>query len=191
MTFGFALLTAGTVLVYSGWTNSSIPDVLNGLAVRKGGAGGGFVSLLMAPAQGVKEGVTPNSGGGESLPGAPKGKPAKRERELQKSNPELKPGIRTVAAIVLTRFPGLTITSTTGGTHASNSFHYKGRAVDIGGSQAEMDKAARWIKKYLTKSLEEGIHNPGLSVDSKKQVPSSFWGSETWAAHHDHIHLAV
>lgn len=65
MTFGFALLTAGTVLLYSGWSNSSIPDVLSGIAVRKGGAGDtGFVSLLTAPAQGVKEATTPNSGGG-------------------------------------------------------------------------------------------------------------------------------
>lgn len=192
MTYGFALLTAGTLLVYSGWSNSSIVDVLRGLAVRKGGAGDtGFVSLLTAPAQGAAEAVKP---GGEGLPAIPKGmkgNPTKRERELQRSNPELKPGIRTVAAIVLTRFPGLTITSTTGGTHADNSFHYKGRAVDIGGSQSEMDKAARWINRYLSKTLEEGIHNPGLSVKEKKHVSASFWGSETWGAHHDHIHLAV
>ena len=64
MTYGFALLTAGTLLVYSGWSNSSIADVLRGLAVRKGGAGDtGFVSLLRAPAEGVGEAVKPNSGG--------------------------------------------------------------------------------------------------------------------------------
>lgn len=77
MTFGFALLTAGTVLVYSGWTNSSIPDVLKGLAVRKGGAGDtGFVSLLTAPATGAKEAGTPNSGGGNSGKRVPKNAPA-------------------------------------------------------------------------------------------------------------------
>ncbi len=191
MTFGFVFLTAGTLLAYSGWSNSSIADVLKGIAVRKGGAGDtGFVSLLSAPAQGAAEAATPNSGGG-NLPGAPKGKAGKTERELKQSHPELKPGIRTVAAIVLARFPGLTITSTTGGNHAEHSFHYLGRAVDIGGSQGEMDRAAQWINRYLWKTLEEGIHNPGLSVKSKKRVSSSFWGSETWAGHHDHIHLAV
>lgn len=62
---GFALLTVGTVFAYSGWTNSSIPDVLKGLTVRTGGAGDtGFVSLLTAPATGTKEAVTPKSGGG-------------------------------------------------------------------------------------------------------------------------------
>ena len=60
MTYGLALLTAGTLLVYSGWSNSSIADVLKGLAVRKGGAGDtGFVSLLRAPAEGVGEAVAP------------------------------------------------------------------------------------------------------------------------------------
>lgn len=193
MTFGFALLTAGTILMYSGWTNSSIPDVLKGLAVRKGGAGDtGFVSLFTAPAQGVSEAAEPNTGGGnENIPGAPKGKPTKKEHQLQASHPELKPGVRAVTAIVLARFPGLTITSTTGGTHVSDSLHYQGRAVDLDGSAAEMNKAAKWINRYLAKSLSEGIHNPGLSVGEKKHVPSSYWGSETWQAHRDHIHLGV
>lgn len=67
MTFGFALLTAGTLLTYSGWTNSSIPEVLQGLAVRKGGAGDtGFISLITAPVAGVKEAATPRSGGGDT-----------------------------------------------------------------------------------------------------------------------------
>lgn len=64
MTYGFALLTAGTLLVYSGWSNSSIADVLRGLAVRKGGAGDtGFVSLLQAPAKGAGEALQPGGTG--------------------------------------------------------------------------------------------------------------------------------
>jgi len=67
VTYGFALLTAGTLLVYSGWSNSTIAEVLQGLAIRKGGAGDtGFISLLTAPATGVKEAVTPGGGGGNS-----------------------------------------------------------------------------------------------------------------------------
>lgn len=54
MTFGFAMLTAGTLLVYSGWNNSSIADTLKGLSTRHGGPGDtGFTSLLMGAAPGT------------------------------------------------------------------------------------------------------------------------------------------
>lgn len=191
MAYGFSLLTAGVLLVYSGWTNSTIAEVMRGLAVRKGGAGDtGFVSLLSAPTTGMGEAMSPKSGGTGPPLGRARKNPAK-EKELQRAHPELKPGIRTVAAMVLARFPGLTITSTNTGDHAENSLHYQNRAVDIGGSTQEMNKAAKWIAKYLTPALAEGIHNPGLSVDEHKHVPSSFWGSTTWSAHGNHIHLGV
>lgn len=73
MTYGFALLTMGTLLVYSGWSNNSIADVLKGLgANRTSGAGDtGFVSLLTGAGNAVK----PGSGGeGEATSGhTPKG----------------------------------------------------------------------------------------------------------------------
>jgi len=125
------------------------------------------------------EGIAPLSGKGIKPKGTVKG------------HPELKPGINAVTATVLRKFPGLSITATTNGTHVSGSYHYKGRAVDLGGSPQEMLKAAAWIGKNLTHILTEGIHNPNLSVKYQKTVPSSYWGSETWAAHANHIHLAV
>ena len=65
MTYGFTLLTAGFLLAYSGWSNSTIADVMRGLAVRKGGAGDtGFVSLMTAPVKGVSEAVKPTGGTG-------------------------------------------------------------------------------------------------------------------------------
>jgi len=106
-------------------------------------------------------------------------------------HPELKPGIAKLAEEVLKHFPQLRITSTTGGNHASDSFHYKGRAVDISGPAHVMLQAARWVGENFGSILAEGIHNPSLSIDNKQQVPSSFWGSDTWARHRDHIHLAV
>lgn len=61
MTFGFALLTIGTVLTYSGYTNTSVSEVLEGLSVKRSGPGDtGFISLL---GQGVTSAVTPGSGG--------------------------------------------------------------------------------------------------------------------------------
>lgn len=67
---GFGLMTAGTLLAYSGWTNNSIADVLQGLAVPKGGAGAGFVAMISGAGSGVREGATPRSGGA----GPPAGK---------------------------------------------------------------------------------------------------------------------
>lgn len=61
MTYGFALLTVGTLFMYSGYTNNSIADVLKGLGkVRSHGAGdSGFIALL----SGAGEAVKPGSGG--------------------------------------------------------------------------------------------------------------------------------
>lgn len=109
-----------------------------------------------------------------------------------KMPPELKGGIASVGATVLENNPGLSITSTTGGTHATNSYHYRGMAVDLGGSAETMANAVTYIKgSGLTTTLAEGIHNPGLSIKDGKDVPPSFWGQETWDNHTNHIHLAV
>lgn len=103
----------------------------------------------------------------------------------------LQPGISKATSAVLKKFPGLSVTSTTGGTHAAGSYHYKGQAVDIGGDSATMNRAAAWIKGAMGKRLTEGIHNPNLSIKGGQNVPSSFWGASTWANHANHIHLAV
>lgn len=100
-------------------------------------------------------------------------------------------GIRKVAGAVLGQFPGLSVTSTVGGSHVSGSYHYLGEAVDIAGSSAVMHAASEWIKKTgLYRQLAEGIHNPNLSVSDGHFVDPSFYSS-VWAGHADHIHLAV
>lgn len=110
---------------------------------------------------------------------------------LRKRHPELKPAIARVAETIMLQFPELQISATTNGDHAANSYHYKGRAVDLFASKSTMDRAAKWIVQNLGSLLTEGIHNPGLSIASGKTVPSSYWGSETWAGHADHLHIAV
>lgn len=102
-------------------------------------------------------------------------------------------GIRNLAGYVMSKYSGLEVTSTIHGQHAANSYHYKGEAVDLAsGDYGYMDQAAGWIKSSgLYKALVEGIHNPNLSVESGALVDPSYWGSETWAAHANHIHLAV
>jgi hypothetical protein len=122
-------------------------------------------------------------GGGQTLDDPP--------QSFKNQHPELKTGIQQVLYIVLKKFPGLTVTSTTGGTHATNSYHYQGRAVDLGGSTQVMSDAANWIHANLGKNLNEGIHNPNLSIKYQKDVSSSIWGEATWNNHIDHIHLSV
>lgn len=100
-------------------------------------------------------------------------------------------GIQAAANAVLSHFPGLSITSTTGGKHAAGSYHYKGEAVDIGGPAALMNQAAAWIAKTMGGGLTEGIHNPNLSIAGGRRVTPSYWGASTWAEHSNHIHLAV
>lgn len=103
----------------------------------------------------------------------------------------LQEGIRKVTAAVIGAFPGLQVTSTTGGTHATGSYHYSGEATDISGSTDEMFKASEWIKKTgIYKALAEGIHNPNLSISDGSQVSPSYY-SGVWADHANHIHLAV
>jgi hypothetical protein len=100
-------------------------------------------------------------------------------------------GVIAAARKIINMFPGLIVTSGTGGTHATNSYHYKGDALDIGGSVAVMNRAASWIRSNIGSRLTEGIHNPNLSISNGKSVSPSFWGAETWAAHANHIHIAI
>jgi hypothetical protein len=118
-------------------------------------------------------------------------------------HPELESGVSEVVNAILKQFPELEITSTTGGTHATNSLHYEGRAADLAsGDYSLMNKAAAWINKSgLWQHLTEGIHNPGtgaggegaslLSVKNQQKVPSSYWGEPTWSEHLNHIHVGV
>jgi hypothetical protein len=102
----------------------------------------------------------------------------------------LQPAVSRLANSLASRF-GLQITSTTGGTHAPNSFHYQGLAADLGGSGEAMSRASSWLMSSGTyRSLLEGIHKPGLSVKDGAVVPSGFWGG-VWDQHANHIHVAL
>jgi peptidoglycan hydrolase-like protein with peptidoglycan-binding domain len=91
----------------------------------------------------------------------------------------------------LVRRYSLTITSTTGGSHAPGSYHYRGMAIDIGGGYGAMNAAASYlITSGRYRGLIEGIHNPNLSVSNGRRVSPSFWGPATWGQHANHLHLA-
>jgi hypothetical protein len=75
--------------------------------------------------------------------------------------------------------------------HTPGSLHYKGRAADLVGTEAEMQNFVRWAIKTHTADITELIHNPGGSIDNQKIVPSSVWGATVWAAHANHVHFAI
>lgn len=147
----------------------AVGGVLGG-AGRAAGAGGG--------------------GGGVGLVGATR--QAGLGLSTQASLAGVHPGVIAAAQAIMSRFPGLTITSSTTGGHASGSYHYLGEALDISGASGVMNAAAGWVNSSgLFRSLAEGIHNPNLSVKFGRQVPPSFWGGATWGEHTNHIHVAV
>lgn len=87
--------------------------------------------------------------------------------------------------------PGAVVTSTNGGGHSANSWHYKNKAIDIGGSPAIMRAAASAIQRSFGSKILELIHNPGYSIKNGKRVPAGFWGGGTWANHGNHVHWAM
>lgn len=75
--------------------------------------------------------------------------------------------------------------------HAPGSYHYRHRAADISGLGQNMSRFANWVEVNYIHHIAELIHNPGYSVKNGKRVPPSFWGPATWAAHRNHVHLAI
>jgi hypothetical protein len=101
-------------------------------------------------------------------------------------------GLSDLITVIEAQFPTLVVTSTIGGNHASNSYHYRGEAVDMSLDSQTMHDCAEWIKSTgIYKQLAEGIHNPNLSVKNGQFVDPSFWGAATWAGHANHLHLAI
>jgi hypothetical protein len=98
------------------------------------------------------------------------------------------PGVAALAAEVMRKFPGLSVTSAL--RPGDPGYHGKGWARDLGGPVGLMNRAGAWMQQTMTNWLLEGIHNPSLSVKNYKRVPSGFWGGE-WPAHADHIHMAA
>ena len=75
---------------------------------------------------------------------------------------------------------GLTITSTTGGTHAPGSYHYQSRAIDVAGSPAQM---ARYYDVMKAQRPTELFYDPKGGIK---------YGNEIGAigGHGDHVHVA-
>ncbi|HEY8206225.1 MAG TPA: peptidoglycan-binding domain-containing protein [Myxococcaceae bacterium] len=75
---------------------------------------------------------------------------------------------------------GLTITSTTGGTHTPGSYHYQGRAIDVAGSPAQM---AKFFDTLHNTRPTELFYDPRGAVKNGSDI-SPIGG------HSDHVHVA-
>lgn len=84
---------------------------------------------------------------------------------------------------------GLRITSTTGGTHAKNSWHYKGRAFDASNANSptpQMRNFALWAAKTYGKSALEMFYDPlGWYIKNGSRISGAIGG------HSNHVHLAL
>lgn len=75
--------------------------------------------------------------------------------------------------------------------HSANSWHYKGKAFDCSGPPAQMQAFASYVKTNYGRTVTELIHNPGFSIKNGQVVPPSYWGSDVWANHRNHVHVAI
>jgi hypothetical protein len=82
---------------------------------------------------------------------------------------------------------GLTVTSTTGGVHTTNSFHYRGLAIDVAGSHSEMQAFFHAsLDTYGQGNVIELFYDPvGYYVKYGQRVSGAIGG------HGDHVHLGL
>lgn len=79
---------------------------------------------------------------------------------------------------------GLQITSTTGGRHATNSWHYQGRAFDSAGSAQQMAAFFRAALKKYGSNILELFYDPLGAIKNGQSIPAI-------GDHSDHVHLAL
>lgn len=80
----------------------------------------------------------------------------------------------------LARQMGLTITSTTGGRHTPGSYHYRGRAIDVAGSPAQM---AAYYNRLAGTRPTELFYDPRGGIKNGQQIGAI-------GGHRDHVHVA-
>lgn len=87
-------------------------------------------------------------------------------------------------AISLARDMGLAITSTTGGDHVANSWHYKGRAADVAGSPGQMAAFFNAALARYGSHLLELFYDPLGAIKDGHRIGAI-------GGHSDHVHIAL
>lgn len=99
-------------------------------------------------------------------------------------------------ALVKNRFPNRGYpdpNQTTGGGHATTSYHYKGRAVDLGSAKANgtsMNALFNWIHDTYGRKTTELIYGPQANRNISNGKHFNY-GAGTNAQHMGHIHWAM
>ena len=121
-------------------------------------------------------------------------------KELAKNPAAAKPGQTYPELIRLGVYgPEARVTSTTGGTHAENSLHYRGDAIDLAGPKPGRDSDELLaINKYwaanFAKGLKELIYaGPGSVQVKNGQIVDGYkvFGKTTMDGHHNHVHVGA
>lgn len=99
---------------------------------------------------------------------------------------------RVKRAIVRGANHGLYVTSTTGGRHAPNSYHYQGRAVDMGGSWDNMARFQRSeLKRFRRwRRIKELIGPDNKAIVLRGRETDLVEGTPLEQAHDNHVHWA-
>lgn len=85
-----------------------------------------------------------------------------------------------------------TVSSTNGGKHVTNSWHYSSNAVDSYSSAGDMQRLAGWLINYAP-YIGELIHSggKGFFVKNGEVVPGSRYGAKLISEHYNHVHLGM
>lgn len=103
---------------------------------------------------------------------------------------------RQIEAAIAAHYPNIHevyVTSTTGGTHAVGSYHYRGMAVDYGAAtQAAKDRLGAWLYQYSEYILEL-IHTKaaGGGWYVKNGTKGYPYSSSLKREHINHVHVAM
>jgi hypothetical protein len=89
-------------------------------------------------------------------------------------------GSQLEAAMGRARQLGLRVTSTTGGRHAPNSYHYLGRAADVAGSPSAM---RQFYREMSHTSPTELFYDPEGGMKHGRNIGAI-------GGHRDHVHVA-
>ena len=89
-------------------------------------------------------------------------------------------GTQLSTAMNRARDLGLRITSTTGGRHAPNSYHYQGRAFDAAGSPSAM---RQFYREMAGTSPTELFYDPMGGIKHGRNIGAI-------GGHRNHVHLA-
>lgn len=191
---GFLITTLGGVMVYSALTGTGIADVLAGKKQdtldARGGSRitiGGTSAGADAAAAASGDDLIPGIGGGGLVGGGPTG-----GKSYGFAGPSAAL-LESLARAATDRF-NLRITSTFGGNHVSGSYHFKRRAFDCAGSEADMRAYARYVLQVNEQTggkIMELIHNPGPCIKNGRVVNGNTIFAGVWEGHRDHDHVAA